>query len=130
MSDLQDHLFAAIEAVRSKEMQPEAAKAIAGLGKTLLDSAKVELEYMKLTDRSVASSTLLSSVGDADLHRIGLEGPLITYKCINGTCDWSGQQKEKLKIKNGESERRVCPVCKKEKFQMLVNGVPEAEVKA
>lgn len=51
MRDLRDHLFAALEGLADadKPMEIERAKAIAEVSKVLIDSAKVQVEVMKLT---------------------------------------------------------------------------------
>lgn len=124
MTDLQDHLFLTIEMLRSGELRPEVAREINNVGKTLLDSAKVEIKYMETLGLSKATTPLLASIGEGDKPK-QLAEPVITYRCTGKHCTWEGKQKEKELVKDSENEHRVCPVCKKEKFQMLVNGVAE-----
>lgn len=56
LSDLRNHLFEAIEMVKSGELDVEKAKVISDLGGKLIDSAKVEVSYIAtvggMTDRS------------------------------------------------------------------------------
>lgn len=56
LSDLRNHLFEAIEMVKSGELDVEKAKVISDLGGKLIDSAKVEVSYITtvggMTDRS------------------------------------------------------------------------------
>ena len=56
LPDLRDHLFEAIEMLKSGEMDIDKAQAINGLAQTLVASAKVEVDYIKhvggMSDRS------------------------------------------------------------------------------
>lgn len=47
LNDLRNHLFEAIEMVRDGEMDIESAKTIAQLGQTILNGAKIELDFVK-----------------------------------------------------------------------------------
>lgn len=49
IEDLRNHLFATLEALQDKEapMELERAKTIAGVAQTLINSAKVEVEFIK-----------------------------------------------------------------------------------
>lgn len=51
IEDLRDHLFATLEDLRDKDnpMEIARAKAIANVAAAIVNSAKVENEYMKLT---------------------------------------------------------------------------------
>lgn len=55
--DLNNHLFAALEALSDldKPMDVERARAIAMVGNTLIASAKLEIEMRKMTDSVVDS---------------------------------------------------------------------------
>lgn len=50
IEDLRNHLFAALEALGDKEspMEIERAHAIADVAQTIINSAKVEVDYMKI----------------------------------------------------------------------------------
>ena len=50
IEDLRDHLFATLAALRDHEkpMDIERAKAVAEVSKVIVDSAKVEVEHMKI----------------------------------------------------------------------------------
>jgi hypothetical protein len=50
IDDLRDHLFATLTALRDKEnpMDVERAKAIAEVGRVIVDSAKVEVQHLDL----------------------------------------------------------------------------------
>lgn len=126
LSDLNDHLFESLELLKSGEMRPEVAREMSNIGRTLLESAKVELKYMDMLGLSKASSPLLASITD-QVHPAAkqLAEPVITYRCANHLCGWEGKQKEKDLVRDGEQEMRVCPGCKKGNFHRLVNGVVE-----
>jgi hypothetical protein len=51
IEDLRNHLFATLEALQDKEkpMELERAKAIAEVAQTLINSAKVEVEFLEVT---------------------------------------------------------------------------------
>lgn len=56
LSDLRDHLFETIEMLKDPEsgMTVEKAKAISGTAQTILNSAKLEIEFIELTASSDA----------------------------------------------------------------------------
>ena len=51
IEDLRNHLFAALEGLadRDNPMELDRAKAIADVGRVIVDSAKAEVEFMKAT---------------------------------------------------------------------------------
>lgn len=51
ISDLREHLFATLAALRDKEtpMEIERAKAISDVAQTIINSAKVEVDHMRAT---------------------------------------------------------------------------------
>lgn len=49
MDDLREALFGTIDALRQGKMDIETAKAITGVAQTLVNSAKVEVEYVRAT---------------------------------------------------------------------------------
>jgi hypothetical protein len=51
LPDLRDHLFEAIEMLKSGDMELDKAQAINSLAQTLVASAKVEVDYVKNTGR-------------------------------------------------------------------------------
>lgn len=63
MTDLRNHLFAALEALQDqdKPMEIERAKAIAEVGKVLVDSAKVEVMFLKVMDGDGQSTGFIES---------------------------------------------------------------------
>lgn len=54
IDDLRKHLFETIEALKAKDkpMEVERAKAISDVAQTIINSAKVEVEVMRLRDGS------------------------------------------------------------------------------
>lgn len=52
ISDLRKHLFDAIQGVRDGSMDIEKAKTVAELSKAVVDSAKVEVDFMKVRGES------------------------------------------------------------------------------
>lgn len=57
IEDLRDHLFATLEDLRDPEkpMDLDRAKAVALVAQTVIDSAKAENEFLKITGASVGS---------------------------------------------------------------------------
>ncbi len=57
LTDLHNHLFETLEALKDTEnpMEVERAKAICGVADTLIESAKVELKFMELMERDEPS---------------------------------------------------------------------------
>ena len=57
ITDLRNHLFAALEALQDedKPMDIDRAKAISDVAQTIINSAKVEVDYMKATGRPSAT---------------------------------------------------------------------------
>lgn len=64
MTDLRNHLFATLEALQDKEapMELDRARAIADVGKVLVDSAKVEVMFLKVMDGDGKSTGFIESV--------------------------------------------------------------------
>lgn len=60
IADLRDHLFATLEALQDpdKPMDIERAKAISEVAQTLINSAKVELQFLELTGQEARSEFL------------------------------------------------------------------------
>lgn len=57
MEDLRNHLFATLEALgdTEKPMELDRAKAIAEVAQTIINSAKVEVDFLRTVDGAVAS---------------------------------------------------------------------------
>lgn len=56
LDDLRATLFATIEAVRSGQMELDKARAINEIGKTIVDTAKVEVDYIRAVDGDAKSN--------------------------------------------------------------------------
>jgi hypothetical protein len=57
MTDLRNHLFEVIEALKDKEepMELARAKAVVEVAQTLINSAKVEVDFLEAVDASAAT---------------------------------------------------------------------------
>lgn len=69
MSDLRDHLFASLERLNDESLTPELlkdelakSKQIAHIGSVLVNSAKVEIDYLKVTGQVDSTSELFKSM--------------------------------------------------------------------
>ena len=69
LSDLRDHMFAALERLDDEEMttdqiknEIEKAKSIAMVGSVIINSAKIEIDYLKATGMIDTTSDLFKSV--------------------------------------------------------------------
>jgi hypothetical protein len=67
LEDLRNHLFETIERLKDKDdpMDVERAKAVASVAGVILDSAKVEIGFMRVTDQVVESAFLGTLVTSA-----------------------------------------------------------------
>lgn len=63
MTDLRNHLFATLEALQDRDnpMDIDRAKAIADVGKVLVDSAKVEVAFIAATGADASSTGFIES---------------------------------------------------------------------
>ena len=76
---LREHLFDAIAGVKSGSLDLDKARAINELGKTLVDTAKVEVDYLKalgggesqFIDTAVGAANLPEGITGRTVHRIG-----------------------------------------------------------
>lgn len=66
IEDLRNHLFAALEALSDadKPMEIDRARAIADVGKTIIESAKVEVDYLKVTG-AIRGSAFMAGIDTA-----------------------------------------------------------------
>ena len=69
LSDLRDHIFAALERLDDEELtneqiknEIEKAKSIAMVGSVIINSAKIEIDYLKATGMIDTTSDLFKSV--------------------------------------------------------------------
>lgn len=60
IEDLRNHLFATLEALQDEEkpMDLDRAKVVADVAQTIINSAKVEVDYAKVTGSQLASGFL------------------------------------------------------------------------
>jgi hypothetical protein len=69
IEDLRDHLFSAIEGLMDEEkpMEINRAKAVADVAQTIINSAKVEVEFLQVTGAKRGSAFLdhVNGAGDA-----------------------------------------------------------------
>lgn len=80
VSELRSHLFATIRALRDKDapMDIERAKAVSEVAKTIIDTAKVEVDYLKLAgggestflDTAVGQQNLPPGITGRTVHRL------------------------------------------------------------
>lgn len=69
LNDLRDHMFAAMERLSDENLTPEKleqeiekAKAISAVGSVVINSAKIEIDYLKATGQIDTQSELFKSV--------------------------------------------------------------------
>lgn len=75
---LREHLFAALQGVKDKTLDLDQARAINELGKTIVDTAKVEVDYLKATgggesafiDTAVGADNLPPGITSRTVHRL------------------------------------------------------------
>lgn len=81
INDLREHLFATLADLRNKDnpMDIERAKAVADVAQTIINTAKVEAEHLKVTGQTEGSGFMaLENHGEDD-------GPGVTKDPIKGT---------------------------------------------
>lgn len=78
ITSLREHLFSAIEGVKSGALDLDKARAINEIGKTIVDTAKVEVDYLKamgggesqFIDTAVGADNLPDGIAGRTVHRI------------------------------------------------------------
>jgi hypothetical protein len=78
ISALRAHLFAALQGVKDGSLDLDQARAVNELGKTLIDTAKVEVEYLRVTgggestfiDCAIGSDNLPNGITAITRHRL------------------------------------------------------------
>lgn len=72
MVDLRNHLFATLEALQDQDnpMDIDRAKAIAEVGKVLVDSAKVEVMFINATDGDAKGTGFIESERESLPNRV------------------------------------------------------------
>ena len=75
MQDLRDHLFETMEMVKEGKMDVAQARAMSDLGRTIVGTAKIELEYMEKLDARFDSGFLQKEepmpLGSSNVRQIG-----------------------------------------------------------
>ena len=66
ITDLRDHLFDAIEGLKAGTLELDKARAIADLGQTVINSAKVEVDFLRATGKTQGSGFLALPAADDD----------------------------------------------------------------
>lgn len=66
IEDLRNHLFETLEALKDPDrpMELDRARAVADVGRVLVDSAKVEVEFLKVTGQARGTDFLPADVGE------------------------------------------------------------------
>ena len=71
MNDLRDHLFASLERLDNDELTPEQlqaevekAQAVSNVANAIIQSAKIEVDFMKTTGMIASNSNLFKGVSD------------------------------------------------------------------
>ena len=71
MNDLRDHLFASLERLDNDEITPEQlqaevekAQAVSNVANAIIQSAKIEVDFMKTTGMIASNSNLFKGVND------------------------------------------------------------------
>lgn len=80
INDLRTHLFATLDSLRSKEnpMDIDRAKAVSDVAQTIINSAKVEVEHLKVTGQTGGSGFMALEAKDPD-------GPGVVSDPVKGT---------------------------------------------
>lgn len=58
ISELRGHLFEALEQLKKGKISEERARAMSNVAQTIVDTAKVEVEYLKVTEQVEGSGFL------------------------------------------------------------------------
>lgn len=74
IDQLRSHLMDTLAALRDRDnpMEPDRARAVAQVAGVLVDTAKVEIDYLKVTGQD--SSKFLETPPDAKVKHLGAEG--------------------------------------------------------
>jgi hypothetical protein len=78
IEDLRDHLFATLQAVKDGSLELDKARAINDVAKTIVDTAKVEVDYLRVTgggesqfiDSAVGNNNLPPGITGITTHRL------------------------------------------------------------
>ena len=61
ITDLRNHLFETIEMLKDKEIDLDTAKAISEVAQVIINSAKVEVQFLKEVDASKTTNFMLEN---------------------------------------------------------------------
>ena len=78
ISDLREALFATLQGVKDGSVDLDRARAVNEIGKTLIDSAKVEVDYLRVTgggesefiDTAAGADNLPQGITGRTVHRL------------------------------------------------------------
>lgn len=75
INQLRKHLMDTLADLRNRDnpMEPDRARAVAQVASVLVDTAKVEVDYLKATGQT--STTFLEQPADASVAQLGAEAP-------------------------------------------------------
>lgn len=77
ITDLRDHLMQTLAALRDREnpMEPDRARAVAQVASVLVDTAKVEVDYLRVTNADRSDFLEPAAQVTTDSSTAGLPGP-------------------------------------------------------
>ena len=67
INDLRDHLFEALERLKDGEIDIQTAKAMADVGQVIINSAKIEIDFIKATGSNKDSGFIKLGDGNEKL---------------------------------------------------------------
>ena len=67
INDLRDHLFEALERLKDGEIDIQTAKAMADVGQVIINSAKIEIDFIKATGSNKDSGFIKLADGNEKL---------------------------------------------------------------
>lgn len=78
INDLREALFETLQAVKSGEMDIERAKAVTEVGQTIINTAKIEIDYIRATDADVRSGFINRTEISGSQPSISGPSPVVT----------------------------------------------------
>lgn len=67
INDLRDHLFEALERLKDGEIDIQTAKAMADVGQVIINSAKIEIDFIRVTGSNKDSGFIKLQEGNEKL---------------------------------------------------------------
>lgn len=83
ISDLRDHLFESIERLKDGDMDVPTAKAISDVAQTIINSAKLELQFEEQTQQLAAPLRQFMPSGEGQNVPSALSGPVNGRRTLN-----------------------------------------------